>query len=131
MMFLSALYGHGGPTSSFPCILCEVGLADMRCGLKSKDNRTVEGIYEDARKAQQGVSSKECHSITNPPITSIPIENVIPSSLHIFMGILLAILNALEAIAKKLGKIHELEAAYKKLGADKRAFFQAFCGNIH
>lgn len=137
MSFLLSTYGHSGAQSSFPCLYCEVPKGE----LETTGNvlRTTAGIYAAAEefKSEEAAAStakkelkKRCKSIVRPPLTSISLERVIPSSLHIFMGILLRILDELEKEAKVIGQYEELEKVYKQLSADRRAFHQRFCGML-
>uniref|UniRef100_A0A915DX70 Uncharacterized protein n=1 Tax=Ditylenchus dipsaci TaxID=166011 RepID=A0A915DX70_9BILA len=87
------------------------------------------------------VLSKKAFSISKPPLLNIPLSHVVPSPLHLIMGIAMELLKVLEAYCNELdadeelaykaqGDIYtELENAYLKVGADRRAFHQRFVGN--
>lgn len=118
-MFLCAGKGHSGPTSSFPCLFCEIPKDDLRKGATSgHKQRTAESIEEGG------------HSIDKKPLIGIDIDYIVPSSLHTIMGAVQGIYDELKNEAEQLNKVRELENACKKLGADQQAWFQSFNGML-
>jgi hypothetical protein len=52
-MAISAVIGHGGPASSFPCFHCEVPLNSLRAGEDEGHRlRRIEDVFADAKKCQ-------------------------------------------------------------------------------
>lgn len=142
LMFLSAIYGHLGPASTHPCLKCLCPSDNFHeKDSKEAELRTVERMMEAANDYNQNKPTAEdsqklitefnrqhC-SIARQPLVSIPIEDIIPSSLHIVMSICEIILKLVEKEAAKLGRKKDLKRAHRDVGADRSAHFQSFTGN--
>lgn len=141
MNFLCALYGHIGPASSFPCLLCEATTTEymtrQQADLRTLESMTFSATHfasANASASQKTKLNKECKSCTMEPALKIPVTNIIPSSLHVIQGLGQDLIKLLEKEAKVLSTADndlckKLDNVYEKLGASKKPWFQQFTGN--
>uniref|UniRef100_A0A915E9U5 Uncharacterized protein n=1 Tax=Ditylenchus dipsaci TaxID=166011 RepID=A0A915E9U5_9BILA len=120
MKFLCSLFGHLGPNATHACLLCEAPSTSFK--------EHVAG-EEQLKPAEKTALNRSCKSITKAPLVKINVNCVVPSPLHIILGLGHDLLNLVQKEAKTLGVEEQLEDVYKRLGADKRSWFQNFCGN--
>jgi hypothetical protein len=149
MMFLCAIYGHLGPHAAYPCLMCET---------PKKRFATIEEEGEEAlvmrstatMKKQAAACCEEMRAnpsptptrlvqthkrhkgMVAPPLIDIPIENIVPSSLHIVQGLGQGVVDILEKEAHNIGgdeRVKALEECYKRLGVTKQAWYQKLTGN--
>lgn len=98
MIFLCNIYGHAGPCSRYPCLLCRsppVRLSDIAVD-PIGEARTLESMK------RAGLS--DCGSrfgMKRPPLFDIPVSNIVPSALHIFLGLGNDALQRVEVLAFK------------------------------
>lgn len=97
LAFCAALYGHiGSFVTLYRCVLCECPKEDFKKMFQPKF-RTLENIRENALIYQNEYVSTANASIkrelyirtkgiSNEAIIKIPVENFVPSPLHILQG---------------------------------------------
>ena len=131
--------GHMGPSSSFPCIWCNITLAELRdtkgighCP-KMRNNkgewvdnmnwpsqRTVGQYIQDLadleehrRRGGRKVTGASFHSINGKPLIPIvtDMNHVIPPSLHILLGLVVRYYKLLELECRKLDNNGQLTDA--------------------
>uniref|UniRef100_A0A915E879 Uncharacterized protein n=1 Tax=Ditylenchus dipsaci TaxID=166011 RepID=A0A915E879_9BILA len=111
MKFLCSLFGHLGPNATHACLLCEAPSTSFK--------EHVAG-EEQLKPAEKTALNRSCKSITKAPLVKINVNCVVPSPLHIILGLGHDLLNLVQKEAKTLGVEEQLEDVYKRLGADKR-----------
>ncbi|XP_072022414.1 uncharacterized protein [Amphiura filiformis] len=122
--------GHMGPSSSFPCLWCNVTLHELRTtnGIahcpktKNKDQAWVDNINwparrtvaqyvqdladfeEHTRKGGRKVTGASFHSIHGRPLLPLvtDVDHVIPPSLHILLGLVVRYFKLLELECRNL-----------------------------
>uniref|UniRef100_A0A915DKA1 Uncharacterized protein n=1 Tax=Ditylenchus dipsaci TaxID=166011 RepID=A0A915DKA1_9BILA len=130
MKFLCSLFGHLGPNATHACLLCEAPSTSFKENVAGEE-RTLDKIKESSKKyqeefikelkpAEKTALNRSCKSITKAPLVKINVNCVVPSPLHIILGLGQDLLNLVQKEAKTLGVEEQLEDVYKRLGADKR-----------
>lgn len=141
MMALCGLYGHKGPSSTFPCLLCRVPMTEMRRAPAATSPdllRTVDELKEHGRAyiagAREGRTdlqlSRQFYSIRNEPILQVPLDHIVPSPLHLILGLACVLITAVEERCRDLGGDwkKKLLDAYNDIKVDRRPFYQKFKG---
>lgn len=111
LKFLSAVIGHRGPQSRNPCCYCDISKNVLASGIEKCGNQVG-----NLRSLVDLHAKLAC--IDEKPLFAIEPENIIPPSLHIFMGIFDIIREALEDCATKADNpqfIGEFEEKKKEL----------------
>jgi len=66
------------------------------------------------------------------PLIEIPVHDISPSSLHIFLGVVVDVLVCLEKLAQEIGKIENFENIYQKYRIEKKSVpFGTFNGTYY
>ena len=67
--------------------------------------------------------------ISQPPITNIPIEQIVPAPLHLILGLTKNVIDRIEAECEKYGTHHEFESTLRELGVSRDPHTKGFTGN--
>uniref|UniRef100_A0A915CVC8 FLYWCH-type domain-containing protein n=1 Tax=Ditylenchus dipsaci TaxID=166011 RepID=A0A915CVC8_9BILA len=136
LKFLDSIYGHIGSSATHPCVLCEAPKSAFKGGsiFKARTLSSIDGCFRFYQRNTAGRSAisnsektmlhRQWLSIAKHPLVKIPIENVIPPSLHIIQGLCQNVIGWIEKREPLLVK--ELEEVFKSLGAQKQAWYQSF-----
>uniref|UniRef100_A0A915CWL7 Uncharacterized protein n=1 Tax=Ditylenchus dipsaci TaxID=166011 RepID=A0A915CWL7_9BILA len=88
--------------------------------IKESSKKYQEEFIKELKPAEKTALNRSCKSITKAPLVKINVNCVVPSPLHIILGLGQDLLNLVQKEAKTLGVEEQLEDVYKRLGADKR-----------
>jgi hypothetical protein len=125
MPFLCACYGHQGHSSRMPCLFCLSPQVDKNNRSVWSSTiylaRTLENVKEDALKSR--------NNIVQSPLFDIEVDFVVPSPLHILLGLVSDILTTIRI---KLGeeKTAELDAILRRVRIVSQNYWQALNGNM-
>lgn len=141
MMCLTHLYGHLGPAATFNCLLCSIPKETLKQTPSAIfPLRNLEAMHHQGVQFEQGLRdganptrlSQRWMSIGHRPILEIPLRNVVPSPLHLLMGLAKVLVDGVEAKCRAmLGKRQAgiaLAEAYRAIGVDRLPYYQRFSG---
>uniref|UniRef100_A0A914QCM2 Uncharacterized protein n=1 Tax=Panagrolaimus davidi TaxID=227884 RepID=A0A914QCM2_9BILA len=111
MCFLCALFGHGGHTCTYPCLFCYIRLRHLH---EVGEQRIYEEMITNSEENKFSQKYK--------PLLNCKVSNIVPSVLHIPLGIgsdALKIFEKLENQIQKTGSMKNILAKYN-LSRDPR-----------
>uniref|UniRef100_A0A915DHE6 Uncharacterized protein n=1 Tax=Ditylenchus dipsaci TaxID=166011 RepID=A0A915DHE6_9BILA len=108
LKFLDSIYDHIGSSATHPCVLCEAPKSALKGGsiFKTRTLSSINECFSLYQRKTEGRSSssnsektalhRQSLSIAKQPLVKIPIENVIPPSLHIIQGLCQNVIDRIE-----------------------------------
>ncbi len=94
MKWLCSTFGHMGAASSYPCLLCKADHDQVTRSVGRITPRTIVEMTQQGVQFEKLLSatnrtllSKQFQSIDHPPLFSIEVNNIVPSPLHIILGL--------------------------------------------
>jgi hypothetical protein len=138
MKFLCSFFGHLGANSAFPCLICTAGQEEIRRSsrvpvkIRNIAEMAKQGqLFQNARptsQAQRTTLSKAYGSMEHPPLLNIPVTDIVPSPLHIAMGLAQVLVEAIEALMPGGATNPSLQTAYRAAGVIRLKPHHMFSG---
>lgn len=135
LKFISAIIGHIGQAATYPCPFCEVTKEDLKAHKKGTP-RTIGSINNlsslrltTSSSDPPTVLNRRFKGINHVPLINFSIEQIVPSPLHLLLGLTKIVVDRLENECEKMGTFRELSSALHELGAVRDPHTKNFTGN--